>query len=438
MLDRSTWALLRRLTGWLDQFKDCFGHRAQHVSLRQYVDGLLGDSARKSMSAMLDRISEPTSYQAFQHFITHAPWDAEGVWRRLRAVVPERTGILILDETSFPKSGPHSVGVARQYCGALGKVANCQVAVTAALWTGQRAWPMGAALYLPEGWTTDPARCAAARIPTTVRFQEKWRLALTLVHRTQAAGLTLTAVVADAAYGDNSIVRATLHRLRLPYALGISPTLTIFRGTPTLRIDRRRSPPRNRRAGWPDQAAVGVRVLSDALPARAWKRVTWRNGIHPSWEADFAALRVTPATEWRQRRLAPEVWLLCERGLGPTGRRRHYLVSLPASASIKQLVRLAHHRWAIEQHYQDLKTELGLDHFEGRSYPGWQHHLAISAVAYAFVQRERMRPRRGVALTFPQARAFVQEIFTGLLFASRPRYMQWMKQAEQRFRQLRI
>ena len=159
MLDRHAWALLRRLTRWLDQFKDCFGHRAQHVSLRQYVDGLLGDSARKSMSAMLERISEPTSYQAFQHFITHAPWDAEVVWRRLRAVMPERTGILILDETSFPKSGPHSVGVARQYCGALGKVANCQVAVTAALWTGQRAWPMGAALYLPEAWTSD-ARAA--------------------------------------------------------------------------------------------------------------------------------------------------------------------------------------------------------------------------------------------------------------------------------------
>ena len=438
MLDRSTWALLRRLTGWLDQFKDCFGHRAQHVSLRQYVDGLLGDRARKSMSAMLERISEPTSYQAFQHFITHAPWDAEVVWRRLRAVMPERTGILILDETSFPKSGPHSVGVARQYCGALGKVANCQVAVTAALWTGQRAWPMGVALYLPEGWTTDPARCAAARIPTTVRFHEKWRLALRLVHRTQAAGVTLTAVVADAEYGDNSTVRATLHRLRLPYALGISPTLTMFHGTPTLRIDRRQLPPRNRRAGWPDQEALSARAISDALPARAWKRVQWRNGTNPPWVAHFAAMRVTPATEWRQRRLAPEVWLLCERGLGPTGRRRHYLVSLPASASLSQLVRLAHHRWAIEQHYQDLKTELGLDHFEGRSYPGWQHHMVISAVAYAFVQSERMRPRTGPRLTFPQARAFVQEIFTGLLFVSRPQYMQWMRQAEQRFRQLRI
>jgi SRSO17 transposase len=438
VLDRHAWALLRRLTGWLDQFKDCFGHRAQHVSLRQYVDGLLGDSARKSMSAMLARVTEPTSYQAFQHFITHAPWDAEVVWRRLRARVPERRGILILDETSFPKSGSHSVGVARQYCGALGKVANCQVAVTAALWTGSRAWPMGALLYLPDAWTTDPPRRAAAQIPTTVLFQEKWRLALTLVRRTRAAGVTLTAVVADAEYGDNRTVRSALHRVGLPYALGISPTLTVFHGTPTLRIDRHQPPPRNRRDGWPDQDPISVRRFSDALPARAWRRVAWRNGTNPPWEADFSAHRVTPATDWRDRRLAPEVWLLCERGVGPTGRRKHYFVSLPPSASLTQVVRLAHQRWAIEQHYQDLKSGLGLDHFEGRTYPGWQHHMVISAVAFAFLQTERMRPRKGPRLTFPQARAFVQEIFTGLLFISRPQYMRWMKQAEQRFHQLRI
>lgn len=438
MLDRHAWALLRRLTRWLDQFKDCFGHRAQAVSLRQYIDGLLGDSARKSMSAMLARISEPTSYQAFQHFITHAPWEAEVLWKRLRAVTPARTGILILDETSFPKSGPHSVGVARQYCGALGKVANCQVAVTAALWTGGRTWPMGALLYLPEAWTSDASRRASARIPAAVTFQEKWRLALTLLRRTRAAGVTLTAVVADAAYGDNSTLRRTLHRLQLPYALGISPTLTVFRGTPTLRVDPTQRPPRNRRDGWPDRNPVGVRAISDALSPRRWRRVTWRNGTNPAWEADFAALRVTPATDWRQRRVAPEVWLLCERGLGPTGRRRHYLIALPPTASLAQLVRLAHQRWAIEQHYQDLKSELGLDHFEGRSYPGWQHHMAISAVAYAFLQTERMRPRTGPRLTFPQVRAFVQEIFTGLLMISRPTYMRWMREAEQRFHQLRI
>jgi SRSO17 transposase len=438
VLDRRAWALLHRLTQWLDQFKDCFGHRAQHVSLRQYIDGVLSDSARKSMAAMLARVSEPTSYQAFQHFITHAPWQAEALWRRLRRVTPERTGILILDETSFPKSGPHSVGVARQYCGALGKVANCQVAVTAALWAGGRTWPMGAVLYLPEAWTSDAARRTSARIPAAVHFQEKWRLALTLLRQTRAAAITLTAVVADAEYGDNSTVRRTLHRLQLPYALGISPTLTVFRGTPTLRVDRRQPRPRNRDGGWPDRDPVDVRALSDAVAAHDWRRVRWRNGTNPPWEADFVACRVTPATDWRQRRLAPEVWLLCERGLGPTGRRRHYLVSLPATATLPQLVRLAHQRWAIEQHYQDLKTELGLDHFEGRSYPGWQHHMVISAVAYAFVQTERLRPRAGPRLTFPQVRAFVQEIFTGLLMISRPRYMRWMREAEQRFHQLRI
>jgi len=438
VLDRHAWALLRRLTRWLDQFKDCFGHRAQHVSLRQYIDGVLGDSARKSMSAMLARVSEPTSYQAFQHFITHAPWDAEILWKRLRAVTPTRTGILILDETSFPKSGAHSVGVARQYCGALGKVANCQVAVTAALWAGQRAWPMGALLYVPQAWISDPGRRARAHMPAAVVFQEKWRLALALLRRTRAAGIALTAVVADAEYGDNRILRRTLHRLRLPYALGISPTLTVFRGTPTLRVDPTQPRPRNRGGGWPDRDPIGVRALSDALPPQAWRRVTWRNGTNAPWEADFAGLRVTPATDWRQRQLAPEVWLLCERGLGPTGRRRHYLIALPPTASLTQLVRLAHQRWAIEQHYQDLKTELGLDHFEGRSYPGWQHHLAISAVAYAFLQTERMRPRKGPRLTFPQARAFVQEIFTGLLMISRPQYMRWMREAEQRFHQLRI
>ena len=162
---------LRRLMTWLEAFKVCFGHRAQVLALRRYVQGLLSDSARKSMEAMLARVTEPGSYQAFQHFITDAPWNAETVWRRLRAVIPEREGLLIFDGTSFPKQGPHSVGVARQYCGALGKIANCQVAVTAALWTGGRAYLLGTTLYLPEEWVTDAAR-DRARIPPRSRFKK--------------------------------------------------------------------------------------------------------------------------------------------------------------------------------------------------------------------------------------------------------------------------
>ena len=164
MLDRTATAWLRRSLTWLEQFEDCFGRQSQRGALRRYVSGLLNDSRRKSMEAMWARLSDPGTYQAFQHFITHAPWRAESLWKRLRAVVPERRGVLILDGTSFPKQGTASVGVARQYCGALGKTANCQVAVTVALWTGARAWLLGAQLYLPETWLT-PAQRTRARIP---------------------------------------------------------------------------------------------------------------------------------------------------------------------------------------------------------------------------------------------------------------------------------
>src|SRR5262245_38629552 len=185
------------------------------------------------MSAMLERIKDPGSYQAFQHFVTHAPWTPERVWRRLRRVIPARSGVAILDGTSFPKQGIASVGVARQYCGALGKIANCQVAVTVALWTGVRAWVLGALLYLPPEWLTKDGR-SRGHIPSAVKFQEKWRLALTLLRQIRASGFEITAVVGDAEFGDNATLRRTLHRWDMPYALGVSSTVTIFLGTPQL------------------------------------------------------------------------------------------------------------------------------------------------------------------------------------------------------------
>jgi SRSO17 transposase len=426
------------LIRWLEPFKSCFGHRAQLLSLRTYVQGVFSDSERKSMQAMLARVTEPVAYQAFQHFITHAPWDAELVWRRLRAMLPARHGILIFDSTSFPKHGSASVGVARQYCGALGKIANCQVAVTAALWTGVRAWWLGAQLYLPEEWLTPLAR-DRARIPSAVAFQPKWRLALRLLHQVRASRFTLTAVLADAEFGDVTAFREALQRLRLPYAVGISSHLTVFTTRPRLE-----PPPANRRGPGRQrtrlrlrtaQHPVAVRDVLTALPRRAWRRVTWRNGRQPPRSARFAALRVTPAHDW-QHGLALDVWLLCEAERGPTTRFKYYFVSLPETASLRALVRLAHQRWAIEQQYQELKSELGLDHFEGRTYPGWHHHVVLTAVAHAYIQRERMR-RDHSGLTFPAVRAIVQEIFTALLFAAKPRYMQWMEDAKRKL-QLRI
>jgi SRSO17 transposase len=408
---------------WLEAFKACFGHRAQVLALRRYVQGLLSDSARKSMEAMLARVTEPGSYQAFQHFITDAPWDSAAVWQRLRAVIPERTGLLIFDGTSFPKQGKHSVGVARQYCGALGKIANCQVAVTAALWTEARAYLLGAALYLPEEWLTAAAR-TRSRVPSTVGFQEKWRQALTLLQQVRASGFTITGVLADAEFGDTGLFRATLHRLQLPYAVGISSHLTIFRGTPRLvwPPPTRRGRPRRHpdlRAG---VTALSVAAVAATAPPRSWRRIRWRNRREGrQWSVECLAVRVTPAHDWRHRQLAPEVWLLCECDLGDTPRTKYYFVNLPPTASLKQVVRFAHQRWAIEQQYQELKTELGLDHFEGRTFPGWHHHVVLTAITYNFIQAERRRAP--VPITFPALRGIVQEIFTAYLFAQRPQYL---------------
>ena len=427
MLDRTATAWLRRLLTWLEPFENDFARQSQRGALRRYVTGLLSDSRRKSMEAMWARLSDPGTYQAFQHFITHAPWQAESVWKRLRAVVPERTGILILDGTSFPKQGTASVGVARQYCGARGKVANCQTAVTVALWTGTRAWLLGATLYLPEEWLTPGAR-AQAQIPAAVPFAPKWQLILTLLRQVRAAGFTLTAVVGDAEFGDNATLRRTLHRAKLPYALGVSSDLKVFLGTPRLEAPPPlvgKGRPRTRRLLPSDVQTVEARVWAARQTPRQWRVVSWRNGTNPPWRARFCAVRVTPAHDWRERRLAPEVWLLCERDLGATPKTKYYLVDLPPTTSLRAVVRLAHQRWAIEQQYQELKDEIGLDHFEGRSLPGWQRHVVLTAIAYSFLQIERRR-RGQTHLTLPRVRAVIQEVLTAHFFMTQPHYLKWM------------
>jgi SRSO17 transposase len=420
-------AWLTRLAKWLATFEDCFSHRAQRGGLHRYVQGVLNDSRRKSMEAMWARLSDPGSYQALQYFISEASWNAEAVWRRLRAVIPARSGVLVLDGTGFPKQGTASVGVARQYSGTLGKVGNCQVAVTAALWTGVQAWLLGAQLYLPKSWVT-PDQRRRGRIPVTIRFQEKWRQALTLLRQVRASGITVTAVVADAEFGDCTTLRRTLHRWGLPYALGVSATVNVFPGTPRLQWPTPRpglGRPRSRPALAAGVTACAVRDLAAHAPPRAWRVVTWRNGANAPWRARFWACRVTPAHDWRDRRVAPEVWLLCQRDLGDTPETKYYLVHLPLTASLKALVRLTHQRWAIEQQYAELKTELGLDHFEGRSFHGWHRHVVLTALAYAFLQRERQR-RSNHGLTFPQVRAVMTDVLTAYYFITHPRYLDLM------------
>lgn len=380
-------ALLRRLGRFLDQFSACFSRKPQRDAATQYIDGLFGDSERKSMQAMHGRLGEARDYQALQHFITHSPWDAARVWAQLRAVVPRRTGILALDDTGFPKQGTHSPGVQRQYCGALGKIGNCQVAVSSALIADGRSWPLAFDLYLPTSWTDDPARCAAAGIPPTVRFREKWRIALAQVRTILQAGFTLTGVVVDADYGSNATFRAGLERLGLAYGVAIRGEATFVDGG--------------------GAGALSAIALADAAPADVWETVTWGTGTAGPLIAEFCALRVRP-TQGRGDR-----WLLCERSA--TDERKYYLVHLPPTAALADLVALARSRWPIEQQYRELKDDLGLDHFEGRTYPGWMHHVVLTAVAFTFLQIERAHPTDGPRPTLPVVRGWVREIM-GLLY----------------------
>lgn len=380
-------ALLQRLGQFLDGFSACFSRQPQREAASRYLDGLFNDSERKSMQAMHGRLSDPGDYQALQHFITHSPWDAARVWTQLRATVPARTGILAIDDTGFPKQGTHSVGVQRQYCGALGKIGNCQVAVSSALIAEGRTWPLAFDLYLPASWMTEAARRTAAGIPATQPFREKWRLALAQVRTILKAGFTITAVVVDADYGANAAFRAGLERLGLAYGVAIRGeatfTLADVPGTPT---------------------AI---TIAESAPDDAWESITWGTGTHGPLTGRFCAVRVRPTNGRGER------WLLCERSAADE--RKFYLLHVPPTTPLLDLVTLARSRWPIEQQYRELKDDLGLDHFEGRSYQGWRHHVVLTAVAFTFLQIERGRPRIGPRPSLPIVRGWVRQIM-GLLY----------------------
>lgn len=392
-------AVLERLGRFLDRFAGCFGRRAQRDGASRYIHGLLNDSPRKSMQPMEARLplNDAASYQRLQHFISHAPWAAAPVWTRVRAVLPVRRGLLLVDETSFPKHGTHSVAVGRQYCGALGKIANCQVAVSTALLADQLAWPTTMELYVPEDWAEDADRRVRAEIPRTLRFHPKWRIGLRHVRQVRAAGLQIDGVLADAAYGNVHAFRTAIDRMGLRYAVGVASRLTV-----QVTGARRR---------------YTISRVIKRLPRRAWRRVAWAQGTKGPLAARFAALRVRPTAR------GPECWLLAERPLTTRGERKAYLLNLPASASLRELVRLARARWPIEQHYRELKDELGLDHFEGRSYRGWNHHAVIAALAFTFLQLERRRRTKPLP-TFPEVRNWMRDIVAALFLLERP---EWLK-----------
>lgn len=387
MTDGSARALLQRFGHFADQFAACFTRHPQRTAASQYIEALFNDSERKSMQAMHGRLSDPVSYEALQHFITDSPWETQPLWARLRALVPVRSGILGLDDTSFPKQGKHSVGVKRQYCGAAGKVANCQVAVSTVLFAAELTWPLSFELYLPKEWLTDPARRCKARIPDRVRFREKWRIALAHIRQVRKAGFDLTGVVVDADYGSVAAFRGGLERLGLRYGVAIRWFLAMW--IPGAR--------RTRTAA----------EIAAAIPDAEWQQVSWAQGTKGPLAARFVARRVRPAKSRGER------WLLCERSL-IDDERKYYLLNLDATASLRDLVALVRSRWPIEQQYRELKDELGVDHFEGRSYRGWAHHTVLTAIAFTFLQLERMRSDDEPRPTLPHVRFWVREIMSVL------------------------
>lgn len=335
--------------------------------------------------------------QALQQFLNQSPWDAQAVRNGLQRWIARQfgtDGVLIIDDTGFPKQGTHSVGVARQYTGTLGKIASCQVAVTLQFATAQEVVGLDAQLYLPQVWADDRDRCRAAAIPAAVGYEPKWQLALGMIRRARSHGFA-GIVLADSLFGSVTEFREQLHAEGVTYCVGIDSTLKVIAADTDLG-----SVPESSGRGRPPTRPLRVRTGLRSDSVREWatqhdtdfRNVTWREGSKGKMASRFAAWRVRPAhklSAGQQPRAA--CWLLAEWPREAAHPTKYFFSNQPPAASLKQLVRTAKSRWWIEHSYRELKDEMGLDHFEGRSWPGWHHHVVLVLLAYAFLQDLRRR-----------------------------------------------
>jgi len=406
-------ARAHRFALYVDQLATALGHRDRHDPLRAYVTGLCLPGDRKSIEPMAARVDPRhvrSRHQSMHHFIADAPWDAAAVLRVARAWVLRpmvRHGPVaawIVDDTGFPKKGQHSVGVARQYCGVLGKQDNCQVAVSVSVANEAVSLPVAYQLYLPESWAGDRRRRRAVGIPDAVTFQPKWQIALGQIQTLQAEGLPRAPVLADAGYGDTTAFREALTTAGLPYVVGVKKETTAWppgkAPRPPKRWQGRGRPPTHvRRTA--THTPQSLTHLARALPTTAWRTVTWREGTRGAMHSRFARLRVRPAHRDEQRTAPrPEEWVLIEWPRGDAEPTKYWLSTLPETTPVAALVRLAKLRWRIERDSQELKDELGLDHFEGRGWRGFHHHGALCIAAYAYLAAERARLSPPASLAF--------------------------------------
>jgi SRSO17 transposase len=391
-----------RFAAYLEAIAAVLGDVRRAASARAYCTGLLLPGERKSVEPMAARI-EPArvqaKHQSMHHVVAKAEWDDAALLRAVRdQVLPaiERHGPVrywMVDDTAFPKQGEHSVGVARQYCGQLGKQDNCQVAVSLSVANDDASLPIAYRLYLPETWAGDPARRARAGVPEEAVFETKPVIALDQLRQARDEGIPVGIVLGDAGYGDECDFRVGVSELDLRYVLGIRPGTSVWPPgqaplPPAPWSGQGRPPTRLRRS--PEHQPVSVKDLARSLPRRAWRSVTWREGSQTELTSRFALQRVRPAHRDTQRSEPwPEEWLLIEWPEGAKEPAKYWLSNLPPRTPLKDLVHTAKARWLIERDYQELKQEIGLGHYEGRGWRGFHHHASLCIAAYGFLVAER-------------------------------------------------
>jgi SRSO17 transposase len=376
-------AALPELQAFLNAFQIRFRRPEGGQALERYLTGLLTESPNKNCDTIAQAIPG-TSTQRLQEFLTNMQWDEEDLNRqRVTKMIAEATtgdGVLVFDDTGFPKQGTASVGVARQYSGTLGKVGNCQVAVTCCYTDPQATWPVAVRLYLPEAWAEDLERRQQARVPSEVTFHTKPELALALLDQARVWGVPYRCVVADADYGDNPNFLAGLEGRQEPYVVGVRRDFRVSRGRAA------RSP------------VLRVEELIQTVPRWQWRTIRWRQGTKGWLRKKFVAVRCWRVTADGQRHVG---WLVGERATrGQPEERKSHWSNLPAETTLEELAGYAHRRHAIEQFHEEAKGELGWDHYQGRLWPGFHRHAVTVMLAYSFLvwlelRQRRSQPRRG-------------------------------------------
>lgn len=382
-------ACRKRLEAFLEDLFAPLGRRERRYWGGVYVRGLLLDGERKSIEPLARRVPDG-NVQALQQFIGQSPWEYAPLRRQLsekaaREISPRP--VWILDDTGFPKKGEHSVGVGRQYSGSLGGVGNCQVAVSLHLGVDQSCIPLNFSLYLPSDWTDNPERLARAGVAKGTTFQTKFELALGLIDEALTWDIPRGVVLCDSFYGKSQEIRNGLIERGLEYVAEISSRNSVLASAPgpDHRLGR---PPVN-------PTRLPVKEMAKTLPAWRWKSICWREGTRKRLASRFTAIRVDLGVSHRRGAIPqPRQWLLIEWPRKEPEPTKFWLSNLPPQTGLSRLVYLAKARWLIERSYQEMKEELGLDHYEGRGFLGWHHHVTMVMVAYAFLLLEKLRCKK--------------------------------------------